>query len=51
MICNTGAISFGVGLLTNEKCANLFVESLYRHLNRDAPLPARHLDEFYAGEF
>ena len=47
----TGAISFGVGLLTNEKCANLFVESLYRHLNRDAPLPARHLDEFYAGEF
>ena len=27
MICNTGAISFGVGLLTNEKCANLFVES------------------------
>ncbi|KAH8098752.1 carbamoyl-phosphate synthase [Aureococcus anophagefferens] len=47
----TGAISFGVGLLTNEKCANLFVESLYRHLNRDAPLPVRHLDEFYAGDF
>ena len=46
-----GAIAFGTGLITNEKCANLFVESLYRHFNRKEPLPVRHLDEYYAGVY
>ena len=48
----TGAISFGVPLITNEKCAYLFVESLSRHLKRtDKSILVRHLDEFYAGTF
>ena len=48
----TGAIAFGVGLCTNEKCAELLVESLARKFGSESPAQApRHLDEYYAGVF
>jgi len=49
----TGAIAFGVGLTTNEKCAALLVESLCRKFSAagSAPQPPRHLDEYYASAF
>ena len=49
----TGAIAFGVGLCTNEKCAALLVESLARKFAKpdgSYGVP-RHLDEYYAGAF
>lgn len=47
------AIDFGLGLITNEKGAHLFVEALARKISnpnslREVP---RHLDEFYSGSF
>jgi carbamoyl-phosphate synthase/aspartate carbamoyltransferase len=48
----TGAVGFGVGLLTNDKCAALFVESLARHYKRaDTKGLVHHLDEFYSGDY
>jgi len=49
----TGAIAFGVGLTTNEKCAALLVESLCRKFEKGdaAQGVPRHLDEYYAGAF
>lgn len=51
----TGAIAFNVGLMTNEKCSQLLVDSLARKFAAAAPgspkAVPRHLDEYYAGVF
>ncbi|KAJ1460559.1 hypothetical protein M885DRAFT_509598 [Pelagophyceae sp. CCMP2097] len=46
------AIDFGVGLITNDKCAVLFTEALQRSFapQEGSGIP-RHMDEYYAGAF
>ena len=44
------AVDFGCGLITNIKCATMYVEALYRQHTGVLPTQPLHIDEFYAAQ-
>ena len=44
------AVDFGCGLITNIKCATMYVEALHRQHTGVLPTQPLHIDEFYAAQ-